>query len=411
MDEKGLIKKQLIKNMIATLIAFSIIFTTFSAIIYNQVKTTLYQGIDRELMMYINVNKDRNIKQENVNEIPRERFNPRIIHIVRNSDGQIINSENIGKTYSDYLSNISFNSNKLNEIYDLLVDGEYYYRTIIIKQGDIYIQLLASVDAEQQVLNHFGAILAFSALIAILISILASYVLSKRTIHPIVESWKKQTEFVQNASHELRTPLTIVQSKLEILLQNPQTKIIDNTEDIRISLNETKRLTKLIKDLMTLARADSKNYNIDKQEADIDGVISEIVVPYKEFAELDEKNFVLDLNYKKSLNIDISKISQLMIILLDNAIKYTEKGESIEVHTFEKEGKCVIEVKDTGIGIDDESLKHIFDRFYRADKARSRETGGTGLGLSIANWIVSVHGGTIKAEHNTPKGTIFKIKF
>ena len=129
-----------------------------------------------------------------------------------------------------------------------------------------------------------------------------------------------------------------------------------------------------------------------------------------EIAELQEKQIILDLNYKMDINIDASKIYQLMIILLDNAIKYTESQDTIELNTYLKDNKCVIEVKDTGIGISDEGLERVFERFYREDKARNRETGGTGLGLSIAKLIVSEHGGTIKATHNTPKGTIFTIK-
>ena len=414
MNEKNLIKKQLIKNMIATFVTFTIIFAAFSAIIYNQVKNTMYQSIDRELILSVS-NKDIEIPENGKimkdNFGPKEKFSPRIIRIMRNESGKITNETSIGQAFLENFEDIPFDESKLNTIYTIVINNEYTYRVVTVKKADnTYLQLLANVDAEEQVLSHFGAILAFSATIAVFISIIASYFLSKKTIKPIIESYKKQTEFVQNASHELRTPLTIVQAKLELLLQKPESKIIDNTEEIRISLNETKRLTKLIKDLMLLARADSKNYNLDKKEMNIDGIVRDVSVPYKEFAELEEKKIILELNYGKNLNIDMSKISQLMIILLDNALKYTEKGDTIEVKTYEKDSKCVIEVKDSGIGIDDESIKHIFDRFYRADKARSRETGGTGLGLSIASWIVSVHDGTIKASHNQPKGTVFTIR-
>lgn len=96
--------------------------------------------------------------------------------------------------------------------------------------------------------------------------------------------------------------------------------------------------------------------------------------------------------------------------MLDNAIKYTGENDTITIKTYSKEGKCNIEVADTGIGISDEVLKRIFDRFYREDKARTRETGGTGLGLSIAHTIVTRHKGSIKAMHNTPKGSIFLVK-
>ena len=105
-----------------------------------------------------------------------------------------------------------------------------------------------------------------------------------------------------------------------------------------------------------------------------------------------------------------NKITELIIILLDNAIKYTVENDTITIRTYNKDGKCNIEVIDTGIGISDSGLKRVFDRFYREDKARSRETGGTGLGLSIAHTIVTRHKGTIKALHNEPKGTVFLVR-
>ena len=130
---------------------------------------------------------------------------------------------------------------------------------------------------------------------------------------------------------------------------------------------------------------------------------------YNNFLEIIGK-LELELNCNKEVNIDLSKITELLIILLDNAIKYTKEGENIKVITHCKDGKATIEVADEGIGISDEQKKHLFERFYRADKARTRETGGTGLGLAIAQTIVKAHGGTIKVYNNTPKGTKFVVK-
>ena len=253
-------------------------------------------------------------------------------------------------------------------------------------------------------------IISVGILTGIIMSIIASYILSKKTLVPIANTLKKQMEFVQNASHELRTPLTIIQAKQELLLQEPDAKIIDKSEDIMLTLNETKRLTKLTKDLMILARADENNIKLNKEKVDIDELIDGMAKPYIEMAEFEEKQMKLNLQYEEEAFVDTSKIYQVMVILLDNAIKYTEKGDCIEINTYSKDGKCVIEVKDTGIGISEEAITHIFDRFYREDKARNRETGGSGLGLSIADVIVKAHNGTIKASHNKPKGTIFTIK-
>ena len=196
-----------------------------------------------------------------------------------------------------------------------------------------------------------------------------------------------------------------------MLLQEPESKIIDKSEDIRLTLNETKRLSKLTKDLMLLARADSNQIKLNKEEVDIDQLIREITVSYKDYAAMQEKTISLKLSYSNMITVDTEKIHQLLVILLDNAIKYTKEGEEIEVLTYSKDNKCVIEVRDTGIGISKQGKKHIFERFYREDKARSRKTGGTGLGLSIAYFIVESHGGTIKVEDNEPKGSVFIIKF
>ena len=134
---------------------------------------------------------------------------------------------------------------------------------------------------------------------------------------------------------------------------------------------------------MDLARSDSNKYKLNKEEYNIDDLIKEVVKPYQDFAKLEGKKIILNLKYNKKINIDKNKIEEMLIILLDNAIKYTEKGDSIT---------------------------RVFDRFYREDKARSRQTGGTGLGLSIAHTIITKHKGTIKAMHNEPKGTIILVK-
>ena len=161
---------------------------------------------------------------------------------------------------------------------------------------------------------------------------------------------------------------------------------------------------------MDLARSDSNKYELNREKCNIDELIKDVVKPYKEYADLENKKINLDLKYNKIIKIDKNKISELLIILLDNAIKYTTKNDSITIKTYNKDGKCNIEIQDTGIGISDKGLKRVFDRFYREDKARSRETGGTGLGLSIAHIIVKKHRGTIKAMHNNPKGTIILVK-
>ena len=427
MSEWQLIRKQLLKNMLYNLVAFTILFSVFGITIFSTVKTFLYQSSTNELLnakehynrMQILDTKPKPTAQpaqDKMNKEPKNNNNPRIIYIKRDINGNVINQEEMGSFYDNYIEQTKFDSSNLDKIVEVTVNNSYTYRSITFVTTDengeeVYVQLLINIDSEKNILENFFSILSLGIIVTIILAIFASYILSKNTLKPIIDSWRKQTEFVQNASHELRTPLTIIQAKQELLLQEPESKIIDKSEDIRLTLNETKRLSKLTKDLMLLARADSNQIKLNKEEVDIDQLIREITVPYKDYAAMQEKTISLKLSYSNMITVDTEKIHQLLVILLDNAIKYTKEGEKIEVLTYSKDNKCVIEVRDTGIGISKQGKKHIFERFYREDKARSRKTGGTGLGLSIAYFIVESHGGTIKVEDNEPKGSVFIIKF
>lgn len=352
-------------------------------------------------------------KRNNKNDGKNKDISPRLIMIERNQNGEIQNEEELG-SLNNYKNEIKFNSSNLEKIYNLQIDGQYNYRVINFEttknDETIYIQVLANVDGEAGILENMQNTLMLGTIILVLISMIASYILSKRAMKPMIIAYEKQTEFVQNASHELRTPLTIIQAKQELLLTEPNKKIIEKSEDINLTLKETRRLSKLIKELMEIARADNKKIKIEKESTDINKLIKEIVKPYVELATIQNKQLKLELEYNKKIHINQNKINELFVILLDNSLKYTNEGDTIIIKTYAKDGKCNIEVQDTGIGISKEGIKHIFERFYREDKARSRQTGGNGLGLSIAQNIVALHKGTIKAEHNNPKGTIIKIK-
>ena len=428
-NEEKMIRKQLIKNMLYNFLILTIIFILFGILMFHTLQIFVYESSNRELSLIKEKMeegiKNPMIKKGNKGELepPKEKrfelaglqINPRVTYVIRDEEGNIKNTDKIGRIYDEFGGSISFDKTKLDNIYEMTIHNRYYYRGINLKTineyGETqYIQLLVNVDSEKMIMDNYLRIFMVGIGITIMLSLIASYMISKRALEPIVENWKKQIEFVQNASHELRTPLTIIQTKQELLLQEPNKKIIDQSENIMLTLNEAKRLSKMTKDLMLLARADSEQMGLVKEEVDLDERIKKLVIPYQELANMEEKKLELDLNYQEKILIDINKIHQVMIILLDNAIKYTKPNDTITIHTKRKEGKCIIEVSDTGIGISEEGLKHAFERFYREDKARSRKTGGTGLGLSIAQYLVALHKGSIKITHNEPKGTSVKIK-
>lgn len=433
MKEQRIIKIQLLKNMIVNLILLTVIFGVFSLFILNQFNNYLYESVDKELMQYKNqledisnfiikdekTLKDENFSDEDLTKEVQKNIdkiaNPRVVTILRDDEGDVIATSLSVKYFADYIGKSQFNGNRVGEIYEIKVNSKYFYRATTCKltasNGDTYyMDILININSEKEMTENFSKSLSIGTVIVVILSIIISWYLSKRAMEPIIASYKKQAEFIQNASHELRTPLTIIQAKQEMLLQSPDSKIIDKSEDIALSLNETRRLSKMITELMDLARSDANTTKIHKSMTNMETVAKEIVVPYKEMAELQNKNMVLNVNCDRELNIDKNKIKQLLVIVLDNALKYTEENDTIDVDIHNHEEKLIMNIKDTGIGISDEGLKHIFERFYREDKARSRSKGGTGLGLSIAQTIVKSHGGSIKIVHNKPKGIIVTIK-
>ena len=420
MNEEEQVKKQLIKNMILNLITFSIIFYILGIVIYSQFSSYVYNSADTELQNAIIQIRDN---QRNFEVLPRHieegmeernldirEQSPRLVFIQRDSDGNIKEGEE-NEFLNDVFTDVFFDKIQLNQIYEITIDNQYKYRGINYQAEDgEYTQILINVNAEEDIIDRFATTLVTVLVISVILIIIASYILSKKTLKPIISSWKKQSEFVQDASHELRTPLAIIQAKQELLLEKPNSTILDNARDINITLKETKRLTRLIKELMELARNDSKEINLNKQKFNLDKEIKEIVEMYSETAKSQEKKLIQQLKFGQEINADLNKLKELLIILLDNSIKYTEKKDTITVKTYKKEGKCFIEVVDTGIGIGKEAKEHVFERFYREEKSRVREKGGTGLGLSIAYNIVKLHKGTIKIDKNYEDGTRIIIK-
>lgn len=413
--------------MVLNLIAFTVIFSIFGVLIFSQVQRTVFSDTDQELLRF--KEKLESNQREMMSPFGEEKFtspppeerhrgdlNPRIMMLSWNKDMEMINQDQISTLfYETYLGNYQPDVKTVDRITSITINDNYHFRFLLFEDTNendeiAYIQLLINFDAEQNILDNFGKLLIISSTIFIVLSITASYLLSKKMMAPIIQSWNKQAEFVENASHELRTPLTIIQNKLELLLTVPQEKIMNKFENIALSLSETRRLSKLTSDLLTLARADSAETQLVKQSFELDPFVQQVCAPYIEIADSQDKHFWLNLQANTMIKADEVRLHQLLVILLDNALKYTLEQDSIGVRTYVEAQKVVLEVSDTGIGIKEENLENVFERFYREDKARSRDTGGTGLGLSIAQWIVQQHNGTISVSRNKQKGTIFTVK-
>ena len=205
------------------------------------------------------------------------------------------------------------------------------------------------------------------------------------------DSYRQQTRFVSDASHELRTPIAVIKGYADMLDRWGKTDEKVLTESIEAIKTESEHMNYLVEQLLFLARGDNGKTKMDFADFDLARMIREV---YEEYVMIDSEH-VYRCNAGDPVPAygDISMLKQTARILLDNAKKYTPEGGEIRVSTELANGIPSFTVQDTGIGIDSESLPHIFDRFYRADSSRSRGTGGTGLGLAIARWIVGKHNG------------------
>ncbi|HEY5561924.1 MAG TPA: HAMP domain-containing sensor histidine kinase [Clostridiaceae bacterium] len=401
-----MIKSRKAKLLIANILVYILLFSIFSFIIYSYVSKKQYQNVDEELTITKETLSSTQISREGSNP----EIDPRVVVFTRDKEGNILNQSDTNYLFQDNEEKIE--GKELNKIVDLVISG-YTFRAISFndttsKQGQI-IQLLINTSTEHRLLDNLLMILIFGGAFIIVLSIGASWYLTNKSVAAIIKSLKKQREFVENASHELRTPLTIIQSKLELLLRDPNAKVVDKLECISPALSETRRISRMVGNLLTLARADSNSTELEFETVNIKKLITEIIETYKEIGELEDKNLSYDGMGEENLICDKGRIHQLLIILLDNALKYTNNGGNIKIQTNSKDNKFIIAVNDDGIGIKEENRNNIFQRFFREDVSRTRETGGSGLGLSIANWIVEQHGGNIRCLPNKPRGTIMRV--
>ncbi|GAV21798.1 sensory box histidine kinase [Carboxydothermus pertinax] len=219
---------------------------------------------------------------------------------------------------------------------------------------------------------------------------------------------KMRSEFIANVSHELRTPLTSIKGFLETLLDGALEDKTIAKHFLQIMNSETERLTRLIDDLLSLSKIEAKKVDFAPKPLNINDLVQKMKLLFK--SRLEEKGLSFVSTVPDDLPpvlADGDMISQVLINLLDNAIKYTPTGGKIELLAKVKEPFVEIAVKDTGIGIPEESQKRIFERFYRVDKARSRELGGTGLGLAIVKHIIDLHNGKVWVESKVGEGSTF----
>jgi len=425
-------------------VMFSLVLLILNASILFGVKHYLYNQADKRLedvqTIILDKNKTVDLSSKALfTDIPStENISVRI----STKDGKILNS----------LGKFNYKINKqLQTIGEMhLEDKEKHllYKSVITqnkKDGTVHIEIVKNMHNEYWFMKVLFVAMAAADFVGIIASIILGYLLSRRMLKPIdyitktaenisinnlkdrievkgpddelkrlantfnkmierlQNAFDKQTQFVSDASHELRTPIAVIQGYANLLDRWGKDDRKALEKSIYAIKLEAEGMADLLENLLFLAKGDSNTQLVEKKEFWLNELIDEVVSETR----LIEKNHIISSSKNDTVKIwaDYKMIKQMLRIFIDNSIKFTPKDGKIDISSMLQNDNIKIIVSDNGIGIPQNELKKIFDRFYVVDKSRSKETGGSGLGLSIAKWIISIHQGTIDVKSEEGKWT------
>ncbi len=331
-------------------------------------------------------------------------FKTRYFIVRTDSDGQIsqIDTSHIAAVSSAEAK--EYAAGALAKSKDRGYTGFYKYLTRETPSGSVIVFVDCSTELSTAL--SFLAVSAAISLLSVLVVFILVFIFSRRAIRPVIESMEKQKQFITDAGHELKTPLAIISANTDVLELTSGKN--EWTESIR---GQTKRLNGLIKDMLALSRMDEESYQPQWETFSISRAVAEAAAPFETPAKTANKTFFADIDPDLSFRGDESQIRQLVTILCDNALKYSSENGNIRLSLKAKGKNILLSVQNTCTTLPDGDLNRLFDRFYRAENSRSRETGGYGIGLSIARAIVQAHKGKISAVREAEDVISFRAIF
>lgn len=417
---------------------FTLIFSAMTLIIIQVMRSSLYTTVDENLKTLSQdpysivaiANRDQrqsgaklNDKENDVMDVPNHDKSEPKGDVTSNTTVVLLNKKYENLTTGNgflNLKSVTFGRKLLNKVSQLRITNSYgkkesyraYMTDLGLSDGDEsdvkYAVIMTNISQLEQTSEKNEGQIALVMICFWGISLFASLFLARLSVKPLLESMQRQKAFVENASHELRTPLAVLQNRLETLFRKPEATIMESSESIASSLDEVRNMKLLTTNLLNIARRD------DGLKPEIDEIdpsfFDQTFSNFEIIAEKNAKVFRGENRVDKIISSDKILLKQLMTILYDNALKYTDEDGEIGFKVQLKDKNLLIKVLDNGPGIPDEDKKRIFDRFYRVDKARTRQKGGFGLGLSLAKQIVEAFKGNIQVRDNKPRGTIFEVK-
>lgn len=381
------------------MLSFLILFSIF---IYTYFKGVTYKSIDNKLNNELESIAIQLTRQSMI--YPVTKYPSNMIYIYKRDRVMYYTPQN--GYFSDVLPNRY--TNKLNDIFTFSENG-YTFRELNVEIDEYQIQIIRNIDSEISSLRQLIFVFIIGILISLIITYYLAVYLTKKALIPIETAWNNQAKFIQDASHELRTPISIISSKLERMLKHPNSTISDEVETIADAMSEIRRSKKMISDLLSLTKEEAIT-KLNITEVNIKNFIKDICVDYVDIADIQEKRFEMNFNLKnETIFTDENKLRQLLLIFIDNAFKYTKENDFIAININQKDNVYTeISIIDSGVGIKQEDIPYIFDRFFRSENVRDKDIEGSGIGLSIAKMIAINLGVeiSVKCENNK---TEFKI--
>ncbi len=294
----------------------------------------------------------------------------------------------------------SFSEEDINEVLNMVTStyeknktvrsGNFFYRFSTIKNKDVFVVINMTQNIETMKSNSTKILFILIAIFLILFFFV--WLLSFSVFAPIKKSLKKQNQFISDASHELKTPIAIISANADVIKQSGENQWVDNIK------SQTKRLNNLVADMLTLAKMDERNTPLNIQEFNISDAVIDVLLPFDAVAFEKNKNLIFNISPNINYKGDKNSVKKIANILTDNAIKHASEHGDIIIELKKEDKKIIFSVYNSGCSIPDEDTDKIFERFYRGDNSRSRESGGSGLGLAIAKSIADLNKWKLNAK-------------
>ncbi|ASA24751.1 sensor histidine kinase [Paenibacillus donghaensis] len=304
---------------------------------------------------------------------------------------------------------VAENNSRNKDTGQFTLDGNHWIYTVQ-PNDEGYKLVFLDITAQQEILTKLIYTFTVVGLAMLIILFFTSRFFANRSIRPVREAFNKQKQFIADASHELKTPLTIINTNADVLLSNREDTIHNQSKWLHYIKSETERMTKLTNDLLYLTEMDDSRTGMVAARFNLSEAVENIILTME--AVIYEKNIALDYHIQPGLTVqgNSQQLQQVVMILLDNAVKYTNPKGAVTLSLTRQHNDVVLSVTNTGEGIAPEHLTRIFDRFYRTDASRARKQGGYGLGLAIAKSIVDQHKGRIYAKSVVGESATFYVQ-